>query len=206
MARGNLIQWRGAVAAAVALAALLWSAYHGIERLTPLWQSTPGYASLEAGGPDPGTESSPQYDISDIVEAHLFGTAAEPVPDTVVEAPETRLQLDLLGLIASADQRLARAIIRVNGSRVQPYAIGDAIDGTDAAIHSVESRRVLLQRDGALESLALKRQSVFDSNSVTFNTGSQVPTPDAADNETGDAPQNRGFGEPITGDRIKLPF
>lgn len=192
--------------AAGALAALLWSAYHGIERLAPLWQSAPGHASLEANGPGPAVESSPQYDISEIVDAHLFGAAAEPVPDTVVEAPETRLQLDLLGLVASADQHLARAIIRVNGVRVQPYAIGDAIDGTDAAIHSVESRRVLLERDGALESLALKRQSVFDSRSVSVNTGNEAPMPDAADNETGDAPPDRELGEVITGERIKLPF
>lgn len=193
---------------AIALAALLWSTHHGMDRLAPSWRSGFQYPSPSDGERAPGSEleQEARYDISDIAQAHLFGIAAEPRPDSVVEAPETRLQLDLMGLVASADDRLARAIIRVNGTRVQPYAVGDSINGTDAAVHSVESRRVLLQRGGSLESLLLKRETALESNGISVNTEDYDPIPENTGTGTDEVPQARGVSEEVTTDRMKLPF
>lgn len=208
MTRGSLKQWSGVGVTMIALAAVLWSTYHGVERLVPSWRSVSEHSSPSDGEPAAGAglEQGFRFDISDIVQAHLFGTAAETAPDTEVEAPETKLQLDLMGLVASADDRLARAIIRVDGARVQPYAVGDSINGTDAAVHAVESRRVLLNRGGALESLLLKRESALDSSSVSVNTDGYGPIPENTDADSGEDLQAPGFGEEVTGDRMKLPF
>lgn len=114
-----------------------------------------------AGPPAPSDTSSTdpralRYDIGAVADAHLFGEPEKEAPTDVGEAPETKLQLRLVGLIASASDRYARALIGVNAGDVNDYGVGEDIEGTQATIRSVEPRRVLLDRNGAVESLHLK--------------------------------------------------
>lgn len=156
-------KWPGAVLVAGAFAVLAWSVHEGAQRVLPgYWPSsasegTPAGEGVRVTGP---AVRNFEYDISRMVNAHLFGQANRPAERQVTRAPETKLRLNLIGLIASADDRLARAIIGVNNSGMKPYAIGQLIDGTDAALHAVEDNRVLLKRGDALESLKLKRKEI----------------------------------------------
>jgi len=156
-------KWPGAVLVAGAFAVLAWSVHDGAQRVLPgYWLSS---ASEGASAGEGESVAGPavrkfEYDAARIVNAHLFGQVRRPAESQVTRAPETKLRLNLIGLIASADERFARAIIGVNNSKMKPYAIGQQIDGTDAAVHAVEDQRVLLKRGGALESLKLKRNEV----------------------------------------------
>lgn len=169
---------------ALAVAVFLWAAYDGARHVLPGWQSssstTAATEDAQAAGVDLG------YDVPKVIDAHLFGTA--PVRDQqpeVAEAPETRLQINLMGLIASANGNLARAIIAVGGSGVKPYSIGQSIEGTDASVHSVEARRVLLRRSDAIESLSLKRKNIDRSTeaaepAATSNAEDTIVAPSQA--------------------------
>lgn len=167
MANSNLSTWRNIGILVLALAVLLWTVYEGARRIVPTWSDNWSY-------PEPSIESSTgvgpsdaQYDVSQIVSSHMFGKSTEPVQIQAPAAPETKLQLNLQGLIASADERFARAIISVNNSKPKPYAIGQEVEGTDATLYSVEARRVLLERGNKVESLSLKRADIRSSSSNT---------------------------------------
>lgn len=102
-----------------------------------------------------------KYNIQDIANAHLFGVAkVQPRPATEM-APETKLRLSLGGLIASDNPRFARALIQINSGRMRSYRIGDQIAGTDAKLQRVTDYKVLLNRNGHLESLAMKRKELL---------------------------------------------
>ncbi len=96
------------------------------------------------------------YDVKQIVAAHLFGVAAKPKP-VVQQAPETRLRLTLLGVMASNRDLNGRAVIASDAAPDRSYAIGDRIDGTDAKLHSIEKDRVIIERGKRLEKLSLER-------------------------------------------------
>ena len=96
------------------------------------------------------------YNVNKIVSAHLFGKADQKVvAKTVTAAPQTKLKLKLIGVMASEDQNMSRAMIQVNSKGMKTYSIGDSIDGTDAQLHMVENEKVILDRKGNLESLAM---------------------------------------------------
>ncbi len=71
-----------------------------------------------------------------------------------VDAPDTRLNLELRGTIEAEDESLA--IIAEGGRDEKVYAIGDAVAG-GASLHTVYTDRVLLRRAGQLETLRLPR-------------------------------------------------
>lgn len=109
------------------------------------------------------------YDIRDITASHLFGVVVPDQGSEIANTPETKLKLSLRGLISSDDAGVARALIGVNSSQVNGYRIGEQITGTDAQLYAVEERRVLLDRDGAVESLVMPRSDVFSGRTAGNN-------------------------------------
>ena len=109
---------------------------------------------------------STNYKVSEIVAAHLFGKAKQKkVVQKTENAPQTKLKLKLIGVMSSADKHYARAMIQVNSKGMKTYAIGESIEGTDAQLHKVENEKVILDRKGNLESLAMVRQKTKISRS-----------------------------------------
>jgi len=102
--------------------------------------------------------NSTDYNINKLVAAHLFGKAEKVVVKKTENAPETKLKLKLLGVMSSEDEHYARALIQVSSKGMKSYAIGELIEGTDAQLHKVEIEKVILDRKGNLESLAMIRQ------------------------------------------------
>lgn len=197
---------------AVSLAALLWVAVDAVERFYP--RSVPVSEDPAVGRA--GERAAPQYSVDKIVAAHLFGEEKEAVEEVVEQAPETRLQMQLLGVIASSDGRLARAMIAVDRGNVGVYSVADDINNTDAKVRAVEAQRVLLDRAGTVESLSLQRKALEtgleeqSSTALPAQTGQGEPTPGSLP-EPGDGGTEesneiryRGAGESNGGD--KPPF
>ena len=72
-------------------------------------------------------------------------------------APQTSMPLVLTGIIAGKDPKNGLAILGQTRTAAKVYAVGDNVPG-GAKLHSVYSDRVVLDRDGQLESLVLPRQ------------------------------------------------
>ena len=95
-------------------------------------------------------------DVTAITKAHLFGTAPQK-PDDGADAPQTSMPLVLTGIIAGNDPQNGLAILGQNSQTAKVYLVGDNLPG-GAKLHSVYSDRVIIDRNGQLESLALPHQ------------------------------------------------
>lgn len=105
--------------------------------------------------------------LKEVASYHLFGDAQKPVvaPQQIIDAPETRLRLDLKGVFATTDSSNALAIISSSKNKDKTYHIGDKITG-GALLHAVYADRVILKRNGQLETLRLPKTKL-DSKAVT---------------------------------------
>jgi general secretion pathway protein C len=101
-----------------------------------------------------------RIDVAAIANSHLFGTpAADSAASTAnaAKAPQTSMPLVLTGIIAGDDPSTGVAIVGESASSAKVYGVGDNIPG-GAKLHSVYSDRILLDRNGSVESLSLPRQ------------------------------------------------
>jgi general secretion pathway protein C len=105
---------------------------------------------------------NPALQLATIVNAHLFGTSAAANGS---DAPATSMPLILAGVIAEADPGKGRAIIGENAAAGKLYAVGAAIPG-GVHLHAVYSDRVLLERNGGLETLMLPRTATIGRNTA----------------------------------------
>ncbi|MFK5913555.1 MAG: type II secretion system protein GspC [Woeseiaceae bacterium] len=105
----------------------------------------------------PISESS----LKEVSGYHLFGNAAQApvIPTKVIDAPETRLRLTLKGIFASTNALEALAIISSNKRVEKTFHIGDKVSG-GAVLHAVYNDRVILKRNGQLETLRLPKSKV----------------------------------------------
>ena len=96
-------------------------------------------------------------DVAAIVNSHLFGSAPAGTGALGTHAPRTDLPLVLTGVIADRDPHTGMAILGPSPAAAKVYAVGDSIPG-GARLAAVLPRKVLLDRNGHLESLALPQQ------------------------------------------------
>ena len=141
------------------------------------WSLVPGGAPALAARPVASKPAERPADLSKLTNSHLFGEAraeAAPVVETV-DAPDTSLSLSLTGILAGGPK--GQAIISANRGQERTYHVGDSVDNADGAtLHSVEPDRVLLNRNGKLETLRLPQQL----SSATPRTTSPILPPAAA--------------------------
>ncbi|MBA6327785.1 type II secretion system protein GspC [Colwellia sp. MB02u-6] len=97
-----------------------------------------------------------QVQVKAIQALNLFGAFSQQnvnrVEELVEDAPETRLQLTLTGVVASTNKATAAAVIESRGKQ-ETYSIGENIKGTRAVLADVFNDRVLLKVSGGLETL-----------------------------------------------------
>lgn len=97
-------------------------------------------------------------DVQAIVNAKLFGAAQTATP-VAGPAPETQLNLVLSAVFAADDPAKGLAIIGESAQQTKVYSVGDTIrSGT--RLHAVYPDRVILDRGGALETLALPKRNL----------------------------------------------
>lgn len=130
------------------LARLAWDLVPASE--SGRWQPPPAPAS---------TARKPTgVDVGSIINAHLFGAWQAPAvtQQAVDNAPETALNLTLVGLMADRDERYSRALIAIQGGEEKAYAVGDDIT-RGVTLQAIFPDRVILSRNGRLETLSLER-------------------------------------------------
>jgi general secretion pathway protein C len=108
-------------------------------------------------GPPPATATRKGIDVQAIAAAHLFGTpqAEQTAPE---DAQPTQMNLVLSAVFAANDPTKGLAVIGESPQSAKVYAVGSTVrPGT--RLHSVYLDRVILDRNGQLETLSLPRPS-----------------------------------------------
>ncbi|KPJ88634.1 MAG: hypothetical protein AMJ53_16565 [Gammaproteobacteria bacterium SG8_11] len=125
-----------------------------------------GAQARSAAGDQPVAAKISQY--------HLFGKfekkIAPPPVQAVATAPETLLNLKLRGVFSSQDKELARAIIADAKGEDESYAIGDEVPG-GAILNDIFEDRVILERNGQLETLKLPVESLPGDTTTAVSGG-----------------------------------
>lgn len=137
------------------LALLTWSVLPA-EKPALLWQATAANT----------TKNSNEINTLKLQEQHLFGEKAKKVKPVVKEvsignAPKTRLNLKLVGVVASTEPEYSSAIIDQKG-RQSSYFINSEIDGTSATIIKIYQDRIILKVNGSHQTLMLDGVETLD--------------------------------------------
>ncbi|EDP58850.1 type II secretion system protein GspC [Vibrio sp. AND4] len=99
-------------------------------------------------------------DFDALQNANLFGKYSEKKPvvveqPVVQDAPKTRLNLTLVGAVASSNAKTSLAVI-ANRGKQETYGIGEEIDGTRVELKAVLVDRVIIDNQGRDETLMLE--------------------------------------------------
>lgn len=108
------------------------------------------------------TKKSSLNNYKHITDAHLFGEyQKKSTAIATKDAPETRLNLVLKGILAATPMKLASAIIAMGkNGREDIYGIGDKV--SSASVKEIYADRVILLRNGQLETLRMPKDSSAD--------------------------------------------
>ncbi|MCC2617054.1 type II secretion system protein GspC [Aestuariibacter halophilus] len=120
---------------------------------TPDAQNTPPAASVS----NRTSAAGPRIDLAAIDRLHLFGDPSaveQPTQPVVTDAPQTRLNLTLHGVVATTTRNQSAAIIENRGTQAT-YGLNEKIDGTNAILKEVFADRVILQNGPSRETLML---------------------------------------------------
>ncbi len=141
---------------------------------------------VEPGGAVSQTSPLPRYSASSAVSNNIdaetslltnlnpFDIDAASGEIVIEEAPETALNLDLLGSRAATNDRFASAIIRTPDNVASVYKPGDEIISGVTLEQVLPDQQVLLRRNGVLESLRKLGRS--EGLAVITEDGVQPPT------------------------------
>jgi len=131
-----------------------------------------GFSGAQSWSPASNmTGKSSARDSSVLLTISLFGKEDASVPKQKlmesVDAPKTRLQLHLKGVFISERDSESSAIVSEKGKTGEYFRVGDKLPG-NAELVAVYSDRVLLKRNGRLETLS------FDDGSKGNNSIARV--------------------------------
>lgn len=132
------------------------------------WQLVQATWLLLDRGPQPQAATAPPpmniapvrsgVDIQAIVNAHLFDVPEAAAPQDAANAPDTQMNLVLSAVFASEDPAKGLAIIGDTAQSAKVFGVGSAVrPGTK--LHAVYIDRVILDRAGNLEALALPKRN-----------------------------------------------
>lgn len=125
--------------------------------LTGLFRGEPPVGTAFTPAPPGGVTARAPLDIAAVLNAKLFGSAANPGAGDPTNAPPTSVPMVLAGVLADPDPQLGFAIIGESAAAAKLRRVGEALPG-GATLHSIYGDRVIISRGGALESVTLPRQ------------------------------------------------
>jgi general secretion pathway protein C len=129
--------------------------------------------------------SNNKLNLAPIKRLNLFGDFnAQPVvvEEEVTDAPVTRLNLTLTGVVTSTNEDQGAAIIE-NKNQQQTYGIGEKIEGTNATLKQVYADRVIIKNGPTSETLMLDGVDYNQSNQANNRPiGANTPTAQPARN------------------------
>lgn len=104
------------------------------------------------------TPASNRVNLNQLKQLHLFGNPAvkpaKPVAPVVTDAPQTRLNLKLTGLVSTTEAEFGAAIVEYQGNQAT-YGIGDKIEGTNVIVKEVFFDRIIIRNGVTMETLML---------------------------------------------------
>ncbi len=119
--------------------------------------------------------------IVDAAKWHLFGKAGAIVAklqQRTEDVPETTLKLELRGVLASDDPKIARAIIADATRKENFYALESMLPG-NAILKEIYVDRIVLSRNNRLETLRLPTERLASGSGSTL-ARTQAKTPNQA--------------------------
>lgn len=120
------------------------------ERVTP-WQ--PMVHSSDTA------QTLSSINLSELQDSHLFGEYQEQrqvvTTPKVEDAPKSRLNVVLVGVVTSTNSEKSLAVI-ANRGRQATYGIGEVIEGTRAKLYQVQTDRVIIDNAGRNETVMLE--------------------------------------------------
>ena len=135
--------------------------------------------------------STSRLDITPLTKLNLFGNPeAKPAPAAnteVTDAPETKLNLTLTGVVSSNDPKVGAAIIENNGKQ-NTYGVGDKIDGTNATLDELYVDRVIINNRLSRETLMLDGIDFDEANQNREQQARQDARREAQEIETPQGP------------------
>jgi general secretion pathway protein C len=144
------------IVAGLAVLGLAWQAAQltwTVWSLVSPGQSQSGPTPIMNSAPAASTSVDPQV----IANAHLFGVPGATSNFTDPNSlPQAQVNLVLAGTMAFNDPEAGFAIVGETAANGKFYRVGATINGV-ARLHSVYADRVVIERNGALETLALPR-------------------------------------------------
>ncbi|ULQ46788.1 type II secretion system protein GspC [Flagellatimonas centrodinii] len=134
------------------------------------WRPVPALAATAQGGPTP-------IDVAALANAQLFGAASVEAPSdaALADAPDTNLNLTLLGIFAGDDDADSRALIGTGNGEEQPFSIGDDVV-RGATLKAIFADRVVLSRNGRNETLRLDKDA--PNRAVSSSAPASTALPD----------------------------
>src|SRR6185312_5026619 len=128
----------------------------GVQAALIVTDLTGGKAGVPAASSTPPPPVA-RLNVAEIANGALFGAPKAASDGNAADARPTNIPLVLTGVIAVQDPKNGLAILGENAQAAKVYAVGDSVPG-GVKLHSVYNDRVILDRNGSLESLALPRQ------------------------------------------------
>ena len=132
--------------------------------------------TISSGQPVILKNSNNRLNLADIKRLNLFGDYnAEPIVEKeVTDAPVTRLNLTLTGVVSSSVKDQGAAIIK-NRNQQQTYGIGEKIEGTNASLKEVYADRVIIKNGSSSETLMLDGVDYNKISNQSINQPIQAP-------------------------------
>ena len=132
--------------------------------------------NISSGQPVILKNSNSRLNLADIKRLNLFGDYnAEPLTEKkVTDAPVTRLNLTLTGVVSSSVKDQGAAIIE-NRNQQQTYGIGEKIEGTNASLKEVYADRVIIKNGSSSETLMLDGVDYNKISNQSINQPIQAP-------------------------------
>lgn len=178
------------LAGLVNLLIVLWLAWLLAQlswQLVPEPEKTVAQAPQRAVAPIQGKQ--PRIDERQIADWHMFGVAGKAATEvkkaSPVDAPETRLNLTLMGVFSSEDEKSSRAIVADPKGKEKHYSVGDSVPG-GASLSQIHADRIILERNGRFETLKLPKKvtTATGSRQVSHRNSSVVPANNTRQAET----------------------
>lgn len=179
-----MMRWRQLVLVILAawilanLARLVWLL---LPLSTPPVAATPIPVNATMGDRGAATAQVAAVDIDTLIGWHLFGEARATKPTTApsaieTQAQDTSLNLQLVGLVQSSDDKLARAILLMDG-RQQQFAIGEQLPASGkVALSKVLADRAIIDNNGRYETLWLYDQEALNRLGSAMQSSGAAPT------------------------------
>lgn len=117
--------------------------------------------------------SRPKINV-DIQQLNLFGRAEVTSSAKTVDAPQTKLNLELLGVFTSDDPSNSAAVVAQKNKDGELFSIGDRLPG-NAILDSVHDDHILIKRGGRLEKLMFSEESLLSSTTSASTTVNNPP-------------------------------